>query len=280
MKNRNDNYGFTLLEMVIVAVILSIVFAAMFQLLFAANAAYETSTVLQDMDKQAVRAIKRMSTELNNARAGSGGVPGPGGKEYVGGQKVDDTFHFIEIQVPVNVDDGSGNMVPYTVVGTTISINWGAGNNIGHWIRYEFQSLETISEPTTGVDYNRDGDTNDTFQRGNIVRSVFDDEATNAARNMVETRILAGPYIFVRDWSDPEIDVERNQAGRTSIMDGNDADTLDDPIFRVCDDNGVQIDSGENVRICIFAMKSVHKRPEMIRRDSIVFPINKLYKSG
>jgi len=270
MKASRRQRGFSLVEIIMVVAILALVMAAIFSLLLTASKNYQRGMALQDMLVLNDRAMTKMKKELIGARVSSTGFSGEGGQDL--------TTDYIEFQIPVDLDDGSGQLLPVSINGPNVTVNWGAptrlGNITGYWIRYQFVTIETVSEAAHRIDYNADNDMTDNFLRGRIVRQVFDDEIANAGRNLIEEKVISGDYVFVRDPADGDDGDKAGSDGRMSRLDGRDTDTIDDPLFRVVDSNGEPVESGDRIRIDLFMAKRVHGRVELIARHKIITPVS------
>jgi prepilin-type N-terminal cleavage/methylation domain-containing protein len=269
MKAIRRQRGFSLVEIIMVVAILALVMAAIFSLLLTASKNYQRGMALQDMLVLNDRVMTKMKRELISAQVSDTGFSGIGGQTG--------TNSYIEFQIPVDLDDGSGNMLPVTINGPTVTVNWGAptrqGNLLDHWIRYQFVTIETVSEAAHRIDYNADQDMTDNFLRGRIVRQVYDDEIANP-RTLVEEKVISGDYVFVRDPADVPDGADAGNDGRMSRLDGRDTDTHDDPLFRVVDSAGEPNASGDRIRIALFMAKRVNGRVELIARHKIITPVS------
>jgi prepilin-type N-terminal cleavage/methylation domain-containing protein len=280
MNHNETKRGFSLLEMMIVIAILALVMFVVSTLLMAATKAYRSSVALQQMNMRCVTALNRITRDLGNAHVEGGGLAGTGGTGATAGN----SYFEIIFQVPVLQDDGNGNMLPFDPA--TWTYYWGADGQLNMHIRYVFDlpNSTQFDEAVDGIDYNRDGDTADKFRRGRILRQIVS-SMIDPDNNIVSSRPLTGNYIVIRepaeaygtggDNADNGPNYQWANGNRKSLLDG-DMDGFDDPMFLIVDDNGAYDPVGTNIKVSVFTMERFDDRTHVVRRDIIVYPINKL----
>ena len=164
--NYKSNTGFTLLEVIIVMSILTIIIGGAMYVLFSGQETFDEGSMTAFLESQATRLIDVMKDDISEGlvitSTGSRLAP-----------CIDNGYTAISIQVPVLV---SGNY--WNSAG---DVYWGAYDNnntaqLNWYITYSFypDPLRTnVSEATDRKDYNRDGDIDDSFDIGEMVKDVY-----------------------------------------------------------------------------------------------------------
>lgn len=172
--------GFTLIEVLIAAAILSLMLAGVMTVLLVGQDSFNQGTITVYLESEATRILDWLTMDLPECRIESSPTDG-------------NNHTSMTIQIPVEVGgaywDAAGN------------IYWGASGNQGWTITYQFSSLETLDETVTQKDYNRDGDILDKFERGKMMKIIKD------ATDVTQESIDMGRNILVvfGDW-DGDVD--------------------------------------------------------------------------
>ncbi|MHC4778481.1 MAG: hypothetical protein ACYTFG_07905, partial [Planctomycetota bacterium] len=149
---------------------------------------------------------------------------------------------------------------------------FGSGEvHVGNTIRIAFVQTALLSEAVDNVDYNRDGDMIDTYERGRLQRSVLD-----TAGNIMSQRFIAGPWVFkpvLPHAVPPELSAMEYAALDMDNLDGLQDDP--DSIFMIIDDNGAPDAAGGRVQIRLFNMAVLNNGPVLVSYETVVTPVNK-----
>lgn len=212
-----NSIGFTLIEVLIATVLLAIILASIIGVLFTSQRSFNESIVQTSLESEATILMDRLT-------------------EYISECKI------VGIPIPANQHASITIQIPVLVTGTYWSadgnaINWGAGSVIIWTMTYQFTPKETLDETVTHLDYNKDKDILDKFERGRL-ELVFKD----AGAVTQNTIILSNNVIVVYGSRD------------AGIMDGS---VLGDPLFLKVNAGGTEdIINGNRLKINIWLSKT------------------------
>jgi prepilin-type N-terminal cleavage/methylation domain-containing protein len=204
-KRPKQSQGFTLMELVITMSILALILTLILSMFMKTQESFDFSSNKAWLETRASSLIDRMTQYLPECKIVSAPVTG--------------THHgSITIQVPVLVTgtywsaDGS-------------SINWGAKDQLGWTLTYQYVVSKTISETATGFDYNGDGDLGESYDSGEI-QMVFKD----SVGTVQNTYSIGNDIVTVHTNWENDLDGDGaldpifyrvNQSGTESTINGN-----------------------------------------------------------
>ncbi|MBI4833196.1 MAG: type II secretion system protein [Planctomycetes bacterium] len=223
IKSKTKCRGFTLTELIITMVILAIVLTTVLTMLFQSQESFDFASAKSSLETRSSLLIDRLTQHLPECKIVSAPVTG--------------THHgSITIQIPVLV---TGTY--WSADGA--SINWGANNQPGWTITYQYVVSNTLVEATTGFDYNGDGDLGETYDSGEI-QMVFKD----SGGTVQGTHPIGADIVTVHtDWEND--------------LDGNGAL---DPIFYRVDQSGNENTINGNRIIVNFYMIAIDGKGRVI----------------
>ncbi|MHC4600872.1 MAG: prepilin-type N-terminal cleavage/methylation domain-containing protein [Planctomycetota bacterium] len=266
MKNRERPGGFTLVEVMIAVGIFSVIAIAVSLLYQSGTKAYRQSVIMAQMRMQCQRTIFEITRDLVDC-------------QIIDGANLLDRINFQKPTARRNtfgelrLIDTSTNQ-PFWGDGETED-DGGATTHVGNTVRIRFISNAIWSEAADNVDYNRDGDMTDVYERGRIVREVFAAGSPPPAAP-VRTRNLTGNWVFVPQLphaTPPELGPMELQGIDIDNLDGNMDDP--DPIFLLLDDAGAPDAAGGRIQVRIFNMAILNRIPVLVCYETVVTPVNK-----
>lgn len=223
--------GFTLIEVLIAAVVLAIVMAAILGVFNAGMDACNVGSAMLAVQTMNTSSMAEMTERLRESRVIS--VAGDG--------------HSITFQVPVRQrPDGA-------VLDATNNVIWGADDRPNWSYTYAYAATRTFGERVEGpkgTDLNRDGDRTDTFALGCLVEEIRDESGA-----LVESRQITPSYI----------------AMSTPTFGGDiDNDGVADALFSRVNGEGRTDPDGPNIRISFFSFKAAGKQRSVLLHPSSV----------
>jgi prepilin-type N-terminal cleavage/methylation domain-containing protein len=175
--NINTQKGFTLIEVMIVATILTGLLIGAMYVIVSSQDIFNEGTMESYLESEGARLIDLIKDDLNECKVITANMPAPA-----------NNYTSIRIQVPVKV--GGNYWDP-----ATGAIYWGANDNQNWYIVYSFVPITptpNLVEATTKLDYNGDKDITDSFDIGDLWKYVYN--STNALQEQVN---LGGNIITV-----------------------------------------------------------------------------------
>jgi prepilin-type N-terminal cleavage/methylation domain-containing protein len=225
MKKLNGLNGFTLLEVIIASAIFAIILSATFTALSMGQNSFSDASVHSSLEKEATVIMDSLLQYLPECKIAT---PPQASNQHA----------LMTIQVPVSV---TGSY--WSATGTTI--NWGANDQLGWTMTYQFNQKQIFDETLTPhEDYNGDGDYLDKYEEGQI-QLVF----KNAAGTVQDTINLGRGVVTIYNSRDADID----------------GDGQSDPIFQIVNNTGAEdIVNGNRVKLKIVLIKQTYSEGKII----------------
>jgi len=223
--------GFTLIEIMIVVIVLTLLFLTVMGTFTAGQAACSIGNANLNLQMTSTRCMSEMTRRLRAARIL---------------QYDDVTGMWLDFQVPVD-HDGDGDILDDDNL-----VEWGAERNVGWYYRYAYVKRGEFDESdqgVDGVDLNRDGDTGDDWSLGSIVEQLYSDTGI-----LMRTR-----------WLSPSCVVTTPEGwGFGGDVNG---DWAPDPLFtRLTREGNTDPTAGTNVRVSFFSFRQTPQQRTVFRR--------------
>jgi len=169
MRTRRTRSGTTLVELMVSMAFLAIVLTFSFGALQTTGERFSGEMAIYEISSQARMALAKLSKDLAEARILS--------------RSADHSS--ITVMFPVDADGDGGYL------DADGNIAWGVETTENWTATYAFVSERTLSESYYGKDFNRDGDTQDTFMIGGINQMIADDNGVVRAMYGLPIRNVA-----------------------------------------------------------------------------------------
>ena len=199
IKNVPARRGFTLIEAMVAMATFSVLMAAVFSSMATITNGIHTAYTVSDSDRMSNVAISRMSQSLFDAAVIAPAAPFA-------------SSHTVVFKV---LYDGDGSGAPLAWGVNRINTPW----NDSGWISYTFVKERDLIESQLG-DINGDGDANDTFALGSIIKTMHSDN--NGRRTMIILRNVLQTQTFGGDINgdgvnDPIFSLDNEKMVRISV---------------------------------------------------------------
>ncbi|MHC5036955.1 MAG: PilW family protein [Planctomycetota bacterium] len=262
MGGKAGKTGFTLMEVMVSVSIFSFIMIAVAMVYITGTRAYRQGVFMAQMRLQGTKTLTVITRELIDCRI----MDGENYLDYVTYQKPTPRQNALgELRF---VDTATRD--PFWGDGET-EIDGGAIPHVGNLLRLQFVPVATLNEGLDGVDYNRDGDQLDIYERGHIVRIVLDMNRVELSRRILTTNWVfkpALPHAVPPAYNPVEL-----AAMDMDDVDGNQDDP--DPVFLLLDDNGLPNPAGGRIQVRLFAMEILNRVPVLEHCETVVTPVNK-----
>jgi len=250
--------GFTLLEVMMSLAFFSVIIVTISMVFISGTRTYHQSVRLAQMRMLTQRALREIRKDLGDAR-------------FLDGSNLLDQ---VEFQRPTPRENtlgelryiNTGTMEPYWGDGET-EVDGSGPTHVDNRIRFQFVRFELLDEAIDGVDYNRDGDQTDEFERGRIVRMLLAPDLTlisqsNITHDWVFKLVL--PHAIPPDLTGAEYAAFQvdNQGSP-------------DPLFMLIDDDGNPDPAGGRLQVVLFNMQMIDRNPVLVRSETVITPVNK-----
>lgn len=264
MGRRGAGGGFTLLEVLAATTVFSIVLIAVGATFLMGTNAYRDSVKMAHMRLLTQRALMDMRTDLMDCHL----LDGSNLLDAINFQRPTPKRNLLGDVHYINTADYQANVNnPYWGDGET-EVEGSGETHVGNTIRLAFVPAALLDEAMDGVDYNRDGDRADRYERGRIRRSVF-----TSGGALVTERDLTQDWV-VRPALPRPVPPELDPATELPLLDV-DGMGGPDPVFLILDDDGAADGAGGRIQVRLFFLEMLNRLPVLMCAETVLTPVNK-----